>query len=429
MKDKDKIWEVVVVGGGPAGMMAAGRASARGKEVLLLEKNSTLGKKLLITGGGRCNVTNNKPEARKLAENYKVNPKAREGASGYEGGAKFLLSAFTQFGVKAALDFFHDRGMSTHEENEGRIFPNSNTAQSVWNVLVDYLRESKVSVQSNSVVSDVFMDEPSGNFVIKIKNKDTVFAKSVILATGGLSRPETGSSGDGFLWLKKMGHSIKDNDFALVPIALKDAWAKKLGGVVLEDVKISIFQDGQKQSSRKGKILFTHFGISGPTILAMSREVGELLKYGGVEILVDMFPGLNEKEIKESLQEILISQSNKKIKNVLGGLLRPAMVSPILSLLNIDGETPCHSVKKDDRKKLALICKALPLHPSHLLGEDKAVISSGGVTLEEVDLKTFESRLVPGLYVVGDVLDIDRPTGGYSLQLCWTSGFVSGNSV
>ncbi len=406
-------YDVVVIGGGPAGMMAAGRAGEQGKKVLLLEKNPGLGKKLLITGGGRCNVTNNKLAIREMVSTYK-------------GSDRFLYSAFSQFGVFEALDFFKKRGMEIKEENDGRMFPVSNSAKSVWDVLVSYMKEGGVEVRSSALVSSITRGE---HLEVKLKGGERISGKTVVVATGGLSRPETGSTGEGFAWLKALGHTIIDNDFALVPIALKDAWAKQLGGVTLKDIKLTIFQNDQKQTAHKGSLLFTHFGISGPTVLVISKEIGELLKYGEVVIMLDLFPSVDYGALRQSLQELLISQNNKKIKNVIGKLIPTAMVSPILQLAFIDGETPNHSVRHDDRRRLVALLKAIPLHVLGLLGADKAVISSGGVALEEVDFKTMQSRRAPNLYLVGDVLNIDRPTGGYSLQLCWTTGFVAGSHV
>lgn len=408
---KDNLWDVVIIGGGPAGMMAAGRAAERGKSVLLLEKNNTLGKKLLITGGGRCNVTNNKPQVREMLSKYK-------------GNDQFLFSAFSQFSVADALAFFNDRGMATKEENEGRIFPVSNKAQSVWEVLVRYMKKGGVEVRNNATVTGI---ERDGEYLrIKLKDSGALRARACVLATGGTSRPETGSTGEGFAWLKKLGHTIIDNDFALVPVALKDAWAKKLGGVTLKDIKLTTFQNGEKQEVYKGKLLFTHFGISGPTVLNMSRELGELLQYGEVTIALDFFPKLDAGALKQKLQELLVGESNKKLKNVLPNLIPTALVSPLLELAQVDGETANHSVRSADRAKLVALMKAIPLHVEGLLGANKAVVSSGGVALEEVNFKTMQSRIVPNLYVVGDVLNVDRPSGGYSLQLCWTTGFVAG---
>lgn len=414
-----QIWDVVVVGGGPAGMIAAGRAAERGLRVLLLEKNKTLGRKLLITGGGRCNVTNNKPDVREMLGKYNAKNKKND---------KFLFSAFSQFAVDEAINFFHARGMLTKEENEGRMFPISNSAQSVWDVLVGYMKKGNVEVKSDSSVTGLSIERGTNYVLIKLKGGEVLTAKSCVVATGGKSRPETGSTGEGFLWLSKLGHTIVENDFALVPLALEDAWAKKLGGVTLKDIKLTTFQNDKKQDAQKGKLLFTHFGISGPTVLNMSRDIGELLGYGEVTIALDLFPALDHSRVKENLQTLLIGESNKMLKNTLGKLLPKALVPGILEVAHINGDTPNHSVRSADRTKLVSLLKALPLHVSGLLGSDKAIVSSGGVALPEVDFKTMQSRLVPNLYVVGDVLNVDRPSGGYSLQLCWTTGYVAGNS-
>lgn len=414
---EEKIWDVAVVGGGPAGMMAAGRAAELGKSVILLEKNPTLGMKLLITGGGRCNVTNNRTEVREMLSKYK-------------GNDQFLFSAFSQFGVKEALEFFNKRGMATKEENEGRIFPVSDKAKSVWDVLFTYMKKGGVKVETNAGVIGFSIDQcTKWDFLhvhIRFNDKPEVLAKSVIIAAGGSSRPETGSTGDGWKWLKKVGHTIIENDFALVPVALTDGWAKKLGGVTLRDIKLTTFQNNQKQAVAKGKILFTHFGVSGPTVLNMSKEIGELLKYGEVTIMLDLFPKLDHGALKHKLQALLVGESNKKLKNVLGQLIPAALVSSLLEIASINGETANHSVRSEDRVKLVALIKSIPLHVSGLLGASKAIVSSGGVALEEVNFKTMQSRLAPQIYIIGDVLNINRPSGGYSLQLCWTTGFVAG---
>ncbi len=408
-------WDVVVIGGGPAGMMAAGRAAERGRRVLLLEKNATLGKKLLITGGGRCNLTNATPETRTLLAKYK-------------GNDKFLFSAFSQFDVRAALNFFHARGMATKVEAEGRVFPVSNSAKSVFDVLVAYLKQGGVQVKTTAAVKGLAVDQSAGDMQITLKDGSQILAASCVVATGGSSRPETGSNGEGYGWLKKLGHTIIENDVALVPIALHDAWAKKLGGVTLRDIRLTTYQDEQKQEAHKGKLLFTHFGMSGPTVLNLSRHVGELLQYGDVRISLDLFPAQNHAQLRTELQTHLVGESNKKLKNTLGKLIPAALVSALLELAGINGETANHSVRSEDRRALVALLKAIPLHVQGLLGADKAVVSSGGVALPEVSFKTMQSRLIPTLYLVGDVLNIDRPSGGYSLQLCWTTGFVAGSN-
>ncbi len=406
------VWDVVVIGGGPSGMMAAGRAAELGKKVLLLEKNPTLGKKLLITGGGRCNVTNNKPEVRTMLEKYK-------------GNGKFLFSAFSQFGVADAISFFESRGMPLKEENDGRLFPVSNTAQSVFDVLVAYMQEGGVTVRTKASVDGLFKD--LSGIRIRLVGKEEILARACVVATGGTSRPETGSSGEGFLWLKKLEHTVVENDFALVPIALADTWVKKLGGVTLTDIKLTVFRNSKKESVHKGKVLFTHFGVSGPTILNMSKEVGELSEYGDVTIMLDLFPAADHGALKQQLQRLFEMESNKKVKNSLSELVPSAFVSALLEIAGVDGDTPCHSLLKEHRAALVALMKGVPLHVKGLLGAEKAVISSGGVALKEVDFKTMQSRQCPGLYLVGDVLNIDRPSGGYSLQLAWTTGFVAGN--
>ena len=228
------IYDVIVIGGGPAGMMAAGTAGAKGRRVLLLEKNPSLGKKLLITGGGRCNVTNNPSTPLRTGKT-----EVRSMLSKYKGNDQFLFSAFSQFSVKDTLEFFHSRGMQTKEENEGRIFPVSNDAKSVFDVLVNYMKEGKVEIKTKAEVLEILVDEDK-NIIVKTRGGD-YFAKTCIVATGGISRPETGSTGEGFKWLKNLGHTIIENDFALVPVALSDAWAKKLGGVTLKNIKLTTF--------------------------------------------------------------------------------------------------------------------------------------------------------------------------------------------
>ncbi len=409
------MYDLVVIGGGPAGMMAANRAAELGTKVILLEKNPGLGKKLLITGGGRCNVTNATFDVRTFLKKYKDSD-------------KFLFSTFSQYDVTKSIEFFNSRGMPTKVEAENRVFPVSNSAQSVWDVLVESLKKNKVEVKTNAIVSKIEHTDEKITGVV-LKNKEVIVGKKYILATGGTSRPETGSTGEGFSWLKDLGHTVVPTNEALVPIALKDTWTKKLSGVALRDIKLTTFQNNQKQEVHKGKLLFTHFGVSGPTILNMSKDVGELLKYGDVEIRLDLLPSLDHGMMNTKLQELFKEDDKKKIKNSLGSLIPSALVSPVLILAGIDENKSNNSVSREERLKLIEVIKGIPLHVSHLLGSDKAVVSSGGVELTEVDFKTMQSKKIENLYLVGDVLNIDRPSGGYSLQLCWTTGFVAGSSA
>ena len=406
------LWDACVIGGGPAGMMAAIRAAELGSSVILIEKNDSLGRKLLITGGGRCNVCNAEEDVRKLLSKFKDSD-------------KFLFSAFSQWSTKDTLNFFHTHGMETKEEALMRVFPASNTAQSVWDVLVRDLKKYNVTILSNSPVTKLNVE--NGEIVsVTLKNKKEIFANKFILATGGKSRPETGSTGDGYEWLKEIGHNVLGTNAALVPLVIKHEWVKKLAGVTVPDVKITVFQNDIKQESAVGKILFTHVGISGPTVLNMSRDIGELLKYGDVDVEIDFCPHMAYDVLNTKLQEVFTVNDKKKLKNSLGDLLPSAVAPVLLDAANIDGETPCNSVTREVRLLLVKAIKHASCRVEKLQGMEKAIITSGGVDLTEVDFKTMQSRLFPNLYLIGDILNIDRPSGGYSLQLCWTTGYVAG---
>ncbi len=410
----EQVWDVCVIGGGPAGMMAAARAAALGASVVLLERNNSLGKKLLITGGGRCNVTNAEFDTKKLLSKFKD-------------GGKFLASPFSQWSSRDTIEFFNARGMPTKVQAENRAFPVSDSAQSVWDVLVAYLKESGVTIMSNSRVES--LNAENGRIVsAQLKYGDAVRAHAFILATGGLSHPETGSTGDGFRMLKALGHRVNDTEAALVPLALKVPLVDA-AGVALRDVKITVYQNNVKQETGSGKMLFTHVGLSGPAILNLSREIGELLKYGDVDVEVDLLPEQGFDVVDAKLQKIFRTDINKKIRNVLGTMVQPSLVTSILQFAQIDPDTKCNSVTREMRVRLMKTLKHLRLPVAGLLGMDKAVTTSGGVALTEVDFKTMSSILFPNLFLVGDILDIDRPSGGYSLQICWTSGFVAGTSA
>ncbi|KND48374.1 MAG: Flavoprotein family protein [Parcubacteria bacterium C7867-002] len=417
------LYDVAVIGGGPAGMMAAGRAAERGLSVILIEKNDSLGKKLLITGGGRSNITNAEFDLRVFLSKFK-------------GNDKFLFSAFSQHGVQNSLDFFHAHDMPTKTEAEKRVFPISNKAQSVWNVLVAYMQSGKVTVLSNTPVGGfTAIEDASGTRIQSIRLKKNphglkeIRATSFILATGGTSRPETGSTGDALPWLSKLGHTVITPSLALVPVTTADAWVKRLQGVTLKDIKISLLQDGVKIMTHKGKILFTHFGISGPTILNMSRDIREQLSYGKAWISLDLLPTHDYGTLNTALQDIFKKEINKKIKNGLSSLIPSALVPVIIELSGINPDTFCHSVTREQRLALVQLLKDVRIEATGLLGTDKAIVTSGGVALPEIDWKTMRSRKVPNLHIIGDVLNIDRPSGGYSLQLCWTTGWVAGSNV
>ncbi len=417
-----EIYDLIVIGGGPAGMMAAGRAAERARldkrslKVLLVEKNSGLGRKLLLTGGGRCNLTNAEPDERVLLAKFKE-------------AAKFLFSTFSKYGVRETLDFFNGRGMETKVEAGNRVFPLSDRSQSVWDVLHKYLLEEKVIVRTDAAVTGFVTNSTGAIEAIKLKGGALIRGRAFVLATGGQSHPETGSTGDGFAWLRQLGHEVITPSAALVPITVSDLWVKKLSGIALPQAKLTIFLDGVKQETGRGKLLLTHFGLSGPLALNLSSTLSELLKYGQVIISLDLLPEEDYSSLNDKLQELLAVEHKKKIKNALSRLIGSGFVPVVLEQAHIDGETFCHSLSREARLRLVKDLKALLIHPTGLLGTDKAIVTSGGVALEEVDFRTMRSRLIPNLYLVGDILNIDRPSGGYSLQLCWTTGWVAGESV
>lgn len=406
-------YDVLVIGGGASGMMAAGRAAAMGKRVLLLEKNAELGAKLAITGGGRCNITNAEEDERLFLAHYGE-------------AAKFLHSAFAQFGVRDTFSFFKSLGLPLKVEAYKRAFPETERASDVVAALARCLTKGKVEVRTGVTVEKIVA---VNNRIEKVQTSTGVFsAKSYILATGGVSHPETGSTGDGFSWLTNLGHIIAEPTPTLVPLKVKEGWVKKLSGIAIPEMKITFFSHGVKKFSRTGPLLFTHFGISGPTILNSSGLVADLLQEGSVRAYIDLFPKMDQGALDRKLTEIFDANKNKILKNVLKDIVPPGTSEAFLSLMpTIDPEIKVHSVTKEGRRALAMLLKQVPLLVNGLMGLDRAVVADGGLPLTEVDTRTMQSRRYENLFVTGDLLHITRPSGGYSLQLCWTIGFVAGS--
>ncbi|MDB5264695.1 MAG: aminoacetone oxidase family FAD-binding enzyme [Parcubacteria group bacterium] len=406
--------DVLVIGGGAAGLMAAGVAAAQGKRVLLLEKNAKLGEKLAISGGGRCNILNAEEDENVLLAQY--------------GDAKnFLFSPFSEFGMSEAYAFFESRGLPLKVEARKRAFPQSEKAVDVVRFFLEYLKEGKVDIKLRSAVENVVMKKGQIDFIVA--DGKEYRANSYILATGGVSHPETGSTGDGFEWLTKLGHTVHKPTPTIVPLKVKEVWVKEVSGVALPEMKISFFVEGVRKFSTKGPLLFTHFGISGPTILNAAGKVDDLLHEGAVTATIDMFPTIDLGILDKQLMALLDENKNKLLKNVFKGFAPAGMNDLLLALSTIDPEKKVHSVTKEERRILIDLLKALSITVTGLLGFEKAVVADGGVPLSEIDTKTMRSLKIENLFITGDLLHITRPSGGYSLQLCWTTGYVAGGNA
>jgi predicted Rossmann fold flavoprotein len=400
-------------------MMSAAVASARGKKVLLIEKNTRLGEKLAISGGGRCNITNAEYDTRALLAHY--------GAS-----ADFLHSAFAQFGVQSAFDFFEERGLPLKVEALKRAFPASERAVDVVRTLVEALRARNVEVRTSTAITRIVVN--NGNIEKVIAGREEFTATSYILATGGLSHPETGSTGDGFAWLQNLGHAVSKPTPTIVPLATKEAWVRELSGGSVEGVKITFAREAlpgekPKKFTKSGKVLFTHFGISGPTVLNSAGKVADLLHEGTVMANIDLYPLVDIGNLDKQITELFDDNKNKSVRNAMKELLPPGTAQVFVTLAGLDPEKKVHSITKEERRALAHFLKAIPLTIEGLMGYDRAVVADGGLALAEVDTRTMRSKIVGNLFITGDLLNISRPSGGYSLQLCWTTGYVAGSNV
>ncbi len=409
------MYDCIVIGGGASGLMAAGRAAEVGQRVLLLEKNRSLGEKLKITGNGRCNITNAEFDVRTFAKAY--------GAS-----EQFLYSLFAQFGVAETFEFFESRGLPLVVEERKRAFPHTFNALDVLRVLEEYVRSSGVELRLGTAVTRIEMSD--GSIKAVHCGKERHEARSFIFSTGSVSHPETGSTGDGFTWLRELGHTIVTPTPTVVPLAVKEEWVTQLAGVTLPNMQITFQVGGKKVFSKRGSLLFTHFGLSGPLILNSASAVADLLRSDTVTAAIDLFPTLDLGALEREIIRIFDANKNKILRNVCGEFVTGGVAKGVLMLLEtrLDTEIKVHSVTKEDRKVIARMLKALPLTVTGLMGFDRAVVADGGVPLTELDMRTMRSRIVPNLYLTGDLLHINRPSGGYSLQLCWSTGYVAGSS-
>ena len=397
-------------------MMMAGRAAELGARVLLIERNKSLGKKLKITGGGRCNITNAIFDVRAFLDHF---PQSKQ----------FLYSPFSKFSAKDTFTFFEGKGLPLIVEARERVFPKSQKAEDVFNVLEKYMRNNRVSVKTRTRIVSF---EKEGKEIISVHTQDggRLFARNFALATGGVAAPGTGSTGDGFNMLERLNHKVIQPNPNIVPLKVRESWVHDLSGTTLSFMTIRFLQNGKVKLKKTGKILFTHFGISGPLILNSAYEVKQLLGKGRVIASVDMFPDTEENDLDHRIQNLFEKNKNKTMKNVLPEMLQKNMSKEILALPDINlTNAKVHSITKEERKRLVKKLKNLTFEITGTMGFERAIITDGGISLNEVEFKNMSSRLYPNLYLLGDILNINRPSGGFSLQLCWTTGWVAGTDV
>ncbi len=404
--------KVVVIGGGAAGMMAAWRAGSLGADVTVYEKNEKLGKKLFITGKGRCNVTNSS-DLEAVFSNINRNP-------------KFMYSSIYSFDNEAVMKLLESYGLKLKVERGNRVFPASDKSSDVIKTLERMLKDVHVKVELNKTVDRLLFDDGVCTG-ISLKDGKKVFADRIIVATGGLSYQSTGSTGDGYRFARDCGHTIVKTEPSLVGIETKEEWVKSLQGLSLKNATLSLKISGKEKYSELGEMLFTHFGISGPLVLSASAYLNEdAIKNKEVSISIDLKPGLTKEELDKRVLKDFEENINRNFINSLDKLLPQKLIPVIVELSGIAPETKVNVIKSEDRKRLVDLLKNLTVTPKKLRPIDEAIITRGGVNVKEVNPSTLESKLCKNLYFAGEVLDIDAMTGGYNLQLAWSTGYLAG---
>ncbi|TCU72741.1 hypothetical protein EV204_10575 [Tissierella praeacuta] len=403
--------KVCVVGAGPAGIIAAGIAGSRGKDVILIDKNERIGKKLFITGKGRCNITNNAP-----IEDFFDNVMKNK---------NFLYSSFYSFSNRDIINLLETYGLKTKVERGNRIFPESDKSSDVIKAFQKFLSDNKVNILLNTNVNSI--DIKNRKFIVNTNNDEMTFDKLVI-ATGGKSYPSTGSTGDGYKFAKTFGHSITKIRPSLVPIEIKEDWIKDLQGLSLKNVTLSAHSKKRLLYEEFGEMIFTHYGISGPIVLSISNYLYRYIN-DGIRLLIDLKPALDNKKLDDRILRDFELNNNKKIKNSLDDLLPQKLIPIIIFLADIDPEKIVNQITKEERLKLLNSIKEFPLNFKSFRPIEEAIITSGGVVTKEINPSTMESKLVEGLYFAGEVIDVDALTGGYNLQIAYSTGYLAGNHV
>lgn len=407
--------KVCVIGGGAAGIMAAIAAARNGHHVTIFEKNEKLGKKLFITGKGRCNLTN-ACEIEQLFASTISNP-------------KFLYSAFYGFDNMQLMEFFRELGLKIKVERGDRVFPMSDKSSDVIRVLEEELKRLNVDIKYRTEVEEVIV---SDNIVegIRIKEqKKDIYFNSIIIATGGLSYPSTGSTGDGYQFARALGHTITKLSPALVPFQIRESYVKELQGLSLKNVQVTI-RAGKKEIFKDfGEMLFTHFGVSGPLILSGSSYSIPYLKKGELTLSIDLKPALSVEQLDNRLLREFSEVQNKQFKNVLDKLLPKKLIPVMIKISGINMDKKVNFITKEERKHFTDCLKNMEMHIEGVRGYNEAIITKGGVTVKEINPSTMESQLVQGLYFAGEVLDLDALTGGFNLQIAWSTAYAAGNAI
>ena len=403
---------VVVIGGGAAGLMAAVIAGREGAKVTLLEKMNYVGKKMGITGKGRCNITN----ACDMSDFIKNTP----------GNGKFLYGAYERFTNEDLLQLLHDAGLETKVERGGRVFPASDSALDVRNTFMKLMKHYGVDVHLEEPVKKLLVDD--GVVTGVVTDKETYYADAVVIATGGKSYPATGSTGDGYILAAQVGHTITDIRPSLVPIVTEESWVKDLMGLSLRNVELSVVAKNKVQAKMFGEMMFTHFGITGPIVLSLSHTMGKLMRkknIGTIGLDINLKPALSPEILDKRLQKDFDLYSKKQLINGMKDLLPSRLIPLIIELAGIDPQKPINQISKEERQQIGYMLQHMPLTVKGLRPVEEAIVTAGGISLKEFNPKTMESKLVKGLYGAGEVLDIDAFTGGYNLQAAFSTGYVA----
>lgn len=412
--------DVIVIGGGPAGLMAAAAAGEAGARVLLLEKGGKLGRKLAISGGGRCNVTNRKPLDQLIEQ--------------IPGNGRFLYGALAQFGNEEIIRFFEGLGIALKEEDDGRMFPVTDKAATVVHALTHHLQALGVRIRVNTPVKELLFADGRCTGVV-LTNGEALAAKAVVVAVGGKSVPQTGSTGDGYAWARQAGHTITPLYPTAVPILLKEPWIqdRSLQGISLQDVSATLLDPrGKRLTTQRGDLLFTHFGLSGPCALRVSHYLSAArLKFGDVELplLIDLFPDRSQEELFRESWAMTEAEPRKAVKNLLRRILPDRMVPLLLEMASLSGETTHAHLPRASWSALVRLMKAFPVTATGTLPLEKAFVTGGGVSVKEIDPRTMASRKQAGLYFAGEVMDVHGHTGGYNITAAFTTGRAAGTAA